>query len=59
MQDETVEQKVARLEFVNDQLLAELTHLDTLLRAIGFTEGLETVKGVAIELLNEQENMSQ
>lgn len=54
MRDETQEQKLARLEFVNDQLVAELSNLDALLRSIGFTDGLYTVKAVALELLNEQ-----
>lgn len=43
--------KVAELEFINDQLFAEMSCLDHLLRRLGFQEGLETVKLSAQELL--------
>jgi len=43
-------QKIAYLEFVNDQLSTELSYVDRLLRAVGFTEGLTTVKQAAQEL---------
>jgi hypothetical protein len=45
-----LERKVAGLEFVNDQLVAELRYVNELLRAVGFEDGLETVKGAAKEL---------
>lgn len=48
-------EKLAYLEFVNDQLSAELHYVDKLLRAVGFTDGLVTVKSAAKELY-EQEN---
>lgn len=48
-------QKVARLEFANDQLVAELRYVDELLRSIGFPEGLETVKLAARELADQEE----
>ncbi len=43
--------KIAYLEFVQDQLETELTELDSLLRSVGFPEGLASVKAVAQELL--------
>lgn len=48
-------EKVAHLEFVNDQMSAELQYLDTLLKSVGFSEGLKSVKSAAQEIL-EQEN---
>lgn len=47
-----LEKRVAYLEFVNDQLTTELRYVDTLLRSIGFPEGLETVKLAARELMD-------
>ncbi len=46
--------KLAYLEFVNDQLEAELHYMDRLLRAIGFTNGLTTVKTAALELIEQE-----
>lgn len=48
-QDEMLK-KLAYLEFSNDQLMTEIRYVDTLLRSIGFPEGLETVKLAAREL---------
>ncbi len=48
-------QKVARLEFVNDQIVAELQQTDKLLRAIGFAEGLKGVKCAAREILEQEQ----
>jgi hypothetical protein len=42
--------RIAQLEFQNDQLGAELSYDDQLLRAVGFTEGLASVKAAALEL---------
>ena len=49
-------EKVAYLEFVNDQLSTELHYVDRLLRAVGFTDGLATVKQAAKELYEEEGN---
>lgn len=49
-----LQKKVAYLEFVNDQLTTELRYVDTLLRSIGFPEGLETVKLAARELMDRE-----
>ena len=46
--------KLAYLEFVNDQLSTEVIYVDNLLKAVGFPEGLESVKDVAHELIDEQ-----
>lgn len=50
----TLEQKVAYLEFVNDQLISEIHYVDRLLKLIGFPEGLETIKSAAQEVIEEQ-----
>ena len=47
-------QTVRCLEFINDQLQAELSYIDYLLRSIGFIEGLKTLKQAAIELKNKE-----
>ena len=45
--------RIAYMEFVHDQLSAELEEIDTLLQHIGFPKGLQSARGVAIEMLNE------
>jgi len=50
----TLEQKVAYLEFVNDQLLSEIHYVDRLLKLIGFPDGLETIKSAAQEVIEEE-----
>ena len=50
----TLEQKVAYLEFVNDQLLSEIQYVDQLLKLIGFPDGLETIKSAAQEVVEEE-----
>lgn len=51
MSNEVLNKKIAQLEFEHDQLLAELEYVDKLLRAVGFSDGLKTVKATAIDLL--------
>ncbi|CDR33021.1 hypothetical protein [Criblamydia sequanensis] len=51
-----LKQTIAKLEFQNDQLLAELNYLNRLLRSIGFPEGLNSVKKTAEELLSQDKN---
>jgi hypothetical protein len=53
MQD-TLKQKVAYLEFINDQLLTEIQYVDRLLKLIGFPDGLETIKKAAQEVIEEE-----
>lgn len=50
--------KVAKLEFVNDQVVAELQSTDKLLRSIGFSDGLQSVK-VAAQEIYEQEHRKE
>ncbi len=45
--------KIAKLETVNDQLVAELDYLNNLAHQLGFAEGLKTLKSAALELLAE------
>ena len=47
-------EKIAYLEFANDQLSTELSYVDRLLRAIGFSDGLKTVKSAAQELFEQE-----
>lgn len=55
MNKSQLEQKIARLEFVHDQLTTELMYIDTLLKSVGFPHGLVSAKEVALELLSESE----
>ena len=47
--------RMAALESMNDQLLAEIAYLDHLMRQIGFSEGLKSVKETALEIMQEEE----
>ena len=47
--------KIAKLESMNDQLAAELNYLETLTKALGFAEGLKTLKAAAIEMLESEQ----
>ena len=51
MQNKDLLKKLAKLETVNDQLAAEIHYLERLTRALGFAEGLKTLKAAAIEML--------
>lgn len=44
-------QKLARLESINDHLVTELQDLDMLMKLVGFSGGIETVKATALEIL--------
>lgn len=50
---QTLLKKISELESMNDQLLTEIRYLDTLLREVGFEEGLKTLKCAAEELIEE------
>ena len=43
--------KIAYLESLNDQLITEVTYVDHLMRRIGFSNGLTTVKATAQEIV--------
>jgi hypothetical protein len=47
--------KLAKLEFINDQLVTELAFLDQLMRKVGFTEGLESLKITALEIYEKED----
>ena len=53
MNKSQLEQKIARLESIHDQLESELIYVDGLLRSVGFPKGLASAKEVALELLEE------
>jgi hypothetical protein len=45
--------KIAYLEFATEQLTTELRYVDSLLRIVGFPNGLGTVKVAAEEIIEE------
>jgi hypothetical protein len=51
--------KIARLESIQDQLVAELQTLDVMLKAVGFENGLATMKAAATELASMLEKEEQ
>ena len=55
MKNKDLLRKLAKLETVNDQLAAELNYLERLTRALGFAEGLKTLKAAAIEMLEAEQ----
>ncbi len=52
MKNKELLKKLAKLETINDQLAAELHFLEHLTRALGFAEGLKTLKEAALEMLD-------
>ena len=53
MNKKQLEQKIARLESIHDQLESELIYSNQLLQSVGFPNGLESAKAVALELLED------
>lgn len=51
MKNKDLLKKIAKLETMNDQLAAELNYLERLTKALGFAEGLKTLKAAALEML--------
>lgn len=51
MKQKDLLKKIAKLETQNDQIAAELNYLEHLARALGFAEGLKTLKAAALEML--------
>lgn len=45
--------RIAVLESLNDQLSTEVQYVDQLMRMLGFSEGLLTVKSTAQEILEQ------
>jgi hypothetical protein len=58
MTNKNLLKKIAKLESINDQLAAELNYLEQLAKALGFAEGLKTLKAAALEML-ETDNEKQ
>jgi hypothetical protein len=59
MNKQQLEKKVAQLEFANDQLIAEIHYLDELMRQVGFTEGLQSLKSTAVELFESEQGREE
>ena len=57
-ENEKLLKKISELESLNDQLLAELRYLDSLLKKTGFVEGLKTLKVAALEMIDQDKNKS-
>ena len=55
MNQEELLRRISELESINDQLQTEIRYLDKLLRKVGFSEGLKTLKTAAHELLDQDE----
>ena len=55
MNSQEINKRIAYLEFANDQLKAELSYVDSLLKAAGFPEGLSSIKEVAVDYIEEGE----
>ena len=53
MNQKELNKKLAYLEFAYDQLSSELSDLDYLLRQVGFSQGIYSVKSAARELIEE------
>lgn len=51
MNEKELIRKIAKLESINDQLSSEIRYLEQLTRALGFAEGLKTLKAAALEML--------
>jgi hypothetical protein len=47
-------QMVARLESIHDQLEAELAYVNGLLQAVGFSQGIDSVKAIAKEVIEDE-----
>jgi len=56
MEKDNLQKRISELETINDQLVAELSYLDSLLKKVGFEKGLATLKTAAQELIEEEES---
>ncbi len=54
MGEDQLLERIARLEFQNDQLATEVHYIDSLLRTVGFAEGLTSMKKAARELTDSE-----
>ena len=53
MNHKALTKKIAKLESINDQLAAEISYLERLAKALGFADGLKTLKEAALEMLEQ------
>lgn len=53
-----LEQKIAYLESINDQLSTEVSYVDKLMKLIGFAGGLGTIKATADEIIKKGYNLN-
>lgn len=51
--------RISELESLNDQLLTEIRYLDSLLKEVGFEDGLKTLKFAAEELIDQDKDQKQ
>jgi hypothetical protein len=51
MKEQDIVKRIAQLEFIHDQLSAEILHLDRLLRSVGFPDGIRSAREVAREII--------
>jgi len=47
-----LQKKIARIESLNDFIGTELCQIDEMMRKIGFSNGLQTVKSTANEIIS-------
>lgn len=52
MRESQMLKKIAELETINDQLMAEVSYVDHLMRLVGFSGGIATVKATAQEIID-------
>lgn len=53
-----LQQKIAYLESLNDQLSTEVSYIDKLMKLIGFAGGLDTIKATANEIIKKGYNVN-
>ncbi len=59
MEKKEMIEKLAFLEFEHDQLIAEYNELDELLYAIGFPNGVYSIKQVAADMIHENDRVTE
>jgi len=59
MDQQQLKAEIARLESINDQLETEVAYVDELLRLSGFSRGIESLRDVAIEMIEHPDHESE
>lgn len=57
MKEKDLEKKLAKIESLYDQLLADVDNLNQLLMQLGFEEGIVTLRQAAKELLEKKDEI--